>query len=359
MSSVDGRLDPRADDLPRLAAILVGAAILAVLAALCLGSISFSVWELFTSLRELSRGESESATFQTQLLWGLRAPRVALALLVGAGLALSGAALQGLFRNPLADPGLLGVSGGAALAAAAAIATAGGGVLSSVVGPFAGPFAVPFAAFSGALLATGAAWLLARPQSGDGASRLILAGVAINAIAFAGVGLITFLVDDAQLRGLAFWNLGGLGGATWQVVGVTALFVSAASVPLCSVASGLDALQLGEDGAFYAGTPAPRLRRVVVVAAALAVGASIAAAGAIGFIGLLVPHGLRTLGVSRHRVLLPLSALAGGALLVVADLVARTVATPREIPVGVLTALCGAPFFAFLLHRRGRLGGPK
>lgn len=284
---------------------------------------------------------------QQAVLLSIRAPRIVLGVLVGAGLAASGAALQGLFRNPLADPGLIGVSSGAALAAVAVIvlglpplAATGGGLAL---------YALPLAAFGGGMLATLLVAWLANYDGRAQVATLLLAGIAINALAGAGTGLMTYLADDEQLRTLTFWSLGSLGSATWREVAATAPPIALALVLITRYARTLNALLLGDREAGHLGFAVERAKRILVVAAALAVGSAVAVAGIIGFVGLVVPHLLRLAQGPDHRFLLPGSMLLGAALLVCADLLARTLVAPTELPIGIVTALLGGPFFLWLL----------
>ncbi len=281
----------------------------------------------------------------------VRAPRVLMAALIGAGLGAAGAAMQGLFRNPLADPGLIGVSAGAGLAAVAAIVL-GGSVFGAAAGLL-GLWLLPLAAFVGGLVAT---LLMARLGTVGGVTSvatLLLAGVAVNALAGALTGVLIFMADDRQVRDITFWTLGSLAGARWAQVPVVLLLVGLPAVLLCLLARPLNALLLGEAEAFHLGVRVEAVKRVAVVLAAIAVAAGVAFTGLIGFVGLVVPHLIRLGFGADHRLVLPGAALLGGALLVLADLAARSLAAPAELPVGVVTALLGAPFFLWLLRRRG------
>jgi iron complex transport system permease protein len=283
----------------------------------------------------------------------VRAPRVLMAALVGAGLGAAGAAMQGLFRNPLADPGLIGVSSGAALAAVAAIVL-GGSVFGAAAGLL-GLWMLPLAAFIGGL---GATALMARLGSVGGVTSvatLLLAGVAVNALAGALTGMLIFMADDRQVRDITFWTLGSVAGARWAQLPVVALLVGLPTIALCALARPLNALLLGEAEAFHLGTRVEVVKRIAVVLAAIAVAAGVAFTGLIGFVGLVVPHLVRLAFGADHRLVLPGAALLGAALLVLADLLARSLAAPAELPVGVVTALLGAPFFLWLLRRRGGL----
>ncbi|MGK7868744.1 FecCD family ABC transporter permease [Falsiroseomonas sp. E2-1-a20] len=281
----------------------------------------------------------------------IRAPRVLMAALVGAGLGAAGAAMQGLFRNPLADPGLIGVSAGAALAAVAAIVF-GGTVFGAAAGAL-GLWLLPVAAFCGGLAATLVMVRLGHVGGVTGVATLLLAGVAVNALAGALTGLLIFTADDRQVRDITFWTLGSLAGSRWEQVPVVALLVGLPVLGLCALARPLDALLLGEAEAFHLGQRVEWVKRVAVLLAAVAVAAGVAFTGLIGFVGLVVPHLLRLGFGSGHRLVLPGSALLGASLLVLADLVARSLAAPAELPVGVVTALLGAPFFLWLLRRAG------
>jgi iron complex transport system permease protein len=285
----------------------------------------------------------------------VRAPRVLLAALVGGGLGAAGAAMQGLFRNPLADPALIGVSAGAALAAVAAIVL--GGTAFGAAAGLLGLWLLPLAAFLGGL---GATVLMARLGTVGGVAAvatLLLAGVAVNALAGALTGMLIFMADDRQVRDITFWTLGSLAGARWAQLPVVALLVGAPTLALCALARPLNALLLGEAEAFHLGTRVEAVKRLAVVLAAVAVAAGVAFTGLIGFVGLVVPHLIRLGFGADHRLVLPGSALLGAALLVLADLAARSLAAPAELPVGVVTALLGAPFFLWLLRRRAAGAG--
>ena len=284
---------------------------------------------------------------QALILLNLRLPRVVLGLLVGGALATSGALMQGLFRNPLADPGLVGVSAGAALAAVAVIVL--GGALALPAGLATHTLAL--AAFGGGLATTVLVYRVATHAGRTLVATMLLAGVAVSALAGAGVGLFIFLANDAQLRTITFWTLGSLGGATWETVAGAAPFLLVPIVLAPVFARGLNAMLLGEAEAFHVGVRVERLKRAAIGLATLGVGASVAVSGAIGFVGLVVPHLVRLALGPDHRALLPGSALLGALLLILADLFARTVAAPAELPIGIVTALAGAPFFLALLLR--------
>lgn len=288
---------------------------------------------------------------QEAVLLTIRLPRVLLALLVGGGLAVAGAAMQALFRNPLADPGLVGVSSGSALAAVAVI------VLGTSWLPALAPadgFGLPLAAFLGGLLATTLIYHLATSAGRTDVATLLLAGIAINAMAMAGTGLLTYMADDQQLRTLTFWTMGSLGGATWSSVGICAPFIVLAALAILRLRRTLNLLLLGEAEALHLGVAIDRVKRWLVVWVALLVGTAVAVSGIIGFVGLVVPHLLRLLLGPDHRHLLPGCVLLGAGLLLAADLLARTVVAPAELPIGIVTALVGGPFFVWLLLRQRR-----
>ncbi|HVL27960.1 MAG TPA: iron ABC transporter permease, partial [Acidimicrobiales bacterium] len=285
---------------------------------------------------------------QAAVLWAIRLPRVLLAVLVGAALAASGAALQGVFRNPLADPGIIGVSSGAAVGAVAVIV---GGVVAF------GSASVPVAAFAGALVAALSVYALARQGGRTEVVTLVLCGVAVNAIAGAAIGSATFLADDAQLRSLVFWSLGSLGGATWKSLGAAAPFLVAGTLALTRFGRPLNLLALGEREARHLGLRTERARLSVITLAALTTGAAVAVSGIVGFVGLVVPHLVRLVTGPDHRVVLVASAVGGALALVLADLAARTLAVPAELPLGVVSGAAGGPFFLWLLHRTRRAQG--
>lgn len=331
-----------------LAALVVAAALLSV----SLGAIRIPVERVLAVL--LGDGSDPARARDALVILSIRLPRTLLGLMVGAGLAVSGALMQGLFRNPLADPALVGVSSGAGLAAALIIVL-GDRILAHLGLPGPLPYAVlPAGAFLGGLGATLILYVLATRSGRTAVATMLLAGIALGALTGALTGLLTFVSDDRQLRDLAFWSLGSLGGATWAKVAASAPLILPVLAAVPFLGRGLNALVLGEAEAFHLGVPVERLKRACIVLVAVAVGASVAAAGVIGFVGLVVPHTLRLLIDPGHRLLLPASALLGGAFLILADVVARLVAAPAELPIGIVTALVGAPVFLWLLLDRVR-----
>jgi iron complex transport system permease protein len=304
---------------------LAGAAILALA-----GSVAFG--PAGVPLSELARSD---------ILWHLRAPRALLAFLVGGALGVAGAALQALVRNPLADPFLLGLSGGAGLGAVTAIAL-----------HLPGPWALPLAAFAGALAALAVVYRLGLVAGAALDPRiLLLGGVAVGAFAAAVTTAIVAVADASELRNAFLWLWGGLSGASWQTVLVLCLYAPLPLFALAAAARPLDLLALGEESAAYLGADVERVKRRVYLAASLLTAAAVAVSGVIGFVGLIVPHIARLTWGHRHRALLPAAFLGGGALLAVADTLARLVVAPRELPVGIVTALLGVPLFMLLLRR--------
>ncbi len=325
--------------------------VLALWLSLALGPVSLPLGDtLRAALRLLGLPLAADASVQQAelILAQIRMPRTLLGLAVGMVLALCGVAMQGLFRNPLADPGLVGVSSGAALGAAVAIV--GGAAFGGLPEAFA-PYLLSACAFVGGLLVTALVYRLGRREGQTHVATMLLAGIALTALAGAAIGLFTYLADDATLRTLTFWNLGSLNGASYARLWPLLLATLAVALWLPRRARALNALLLGESEARHLGFDVERLKRELVFCTALGVGAAVAAAGLIGFIGLVVPHLMRLLVGPDHRLLLPASALAGASLLLLADLVARLALAPAELPIGIVTALIGAPFFLYLLVR--------
>ena len=287
------------------------------------------------------------------VLWSIRLPRIALAIMIGALLAAGGTVMQGLFRNPLADPALAGIAPGAGFAAALAIVV-GDRMLADSKMPFE---LLPVAAIVGALTATVILYRLATRHGRTSIATLLLAGIAIGALANAGIGFLVFLADDRQLRDITFWLLGSLGGATWNKAAAIAPFAALMLAGLPFIARGLDLIVLGEAEAFHMGIAVERLKRIAIVLVAAATGAAVSVAGVIGFVGIVVPHLLRLAIGPGHRLLLPAALCLGAILLLLADTFARVVAAPAELPIGIVTAAIGAPFFLSLLLRQRALVG--
>lgn len=291
---------------------------------------------------------------QAAILLNIRLPRVVLGLLVGAALGMGGAALQGLFRNPLADPGLLGISSGAALGAVTVI------VLGTAwLGRFSMEMTglmMPLAAFLGGLIATIAVYAISRRDGGLERGAMLLAGVAVNASAGAMTGLLVYLSDTEQLKSLTFWLMGSLGGADWHAVWAVAPFTVLPVLLLPRMARALNAMLMGDAVAGHLGYDASRISRLAVILVTASVGAAVAVSGVIGFVGLVAPHLIRLVAGPDHRIVMPGAALGGAILLVSADIFARTVAAPADLPIGVVTGALGGPFFIWLLTRRAPHG---
>ncbi|MGF6420788.1 iron complex transport system permease protein [Lelliottia sp. 489] len=281
-----------------------------------------------------------------QIWFTIRLPRVLLALVIGGSLALAGCVMQGLFRNPLADPGLLGISSGAACAVALWV------VLPVTLPALLMLYAPMLAAFIGALAATLVIFLLSQ-QRDSSLSRLLLVGIAINALCGAAVGVLSWVSNDAQLRQLSLWGMGSLGSAQWStLLAVTSLMIPTVLI-IWRLAGALNLLQLGDEEAHYLGVDVRVVQRILLLCSALLVASAVAVSGVIGFIGLVVPHLMRMWLGSDHRAVIPGSVLAGAFLLLIADTLARTAVAPAEMPVGLLTSLLGAPWFLWLIFRRG------
>lgn len=277
----------------------------------------------------------------------IRLPRVLLGVLVGAALGISGAAIQGIFRNPLAEPALLGISAGASLVSAAIIALEAGILMS--ISEWLGQYLLVAGAFTGAGLAALLIYQLSKSNGKPQVTTMMLAGIAINALASAITGLITYLSDEQQLRTITFWMLGSLAGASWQTVSCVAPFIIVSVLLLCLQGKPVNAFSLGESQADQLGIRTNRVKQTIVLLATLAVGSAVAVSGIIGFVGLLVPHIIRLLGGVNNRYVLPASAIMGALVLTAADLIARMARPPQELPIGVVTALLGAPVFLYIL----------
>lgn len=309
-------------------------ALLALFTGLAVGPVSVPLGQVAAALLDPSRAEAT-------IVVGLRAPRAILAFLVGGALGVSGAALQALVRNPLAEPYLLGISGGAGLAAVAAIAS---GVE--------GAWSLPLAAFGGALLASAVVYRLSLVGGERLDSRtLVLVGVVVAAFCGAIMAALLIQADAPRLRNAFLWLLGGFGAASWTAVLAFAAYAAPPLVLLATAARSLDLLSLGDEPAHALGAAVERTKRIVYVTTALLTAASVAVSGMIGFVGLVAPHAMRGWLGPLHRRLMPAVFLASGSLLVLADAVARTVARPAELPVGAVTALIGVPLFAWLVRK--------
>lgn len=322
--------------------------------SLCVGAYSVSPGKIPSILAHAfgSDTSSDITAADVQVLLHLRLPRVLMSMLVGVALAVSGVTLQGIFRNPLVDSGLIGIASGASFFAALYI------LLGSSL-PFllnGNPsLMLAFAAFAGAGITTAVVYRIARFHQTIQITLLILAGVALNAIAGSLTGLMTYLASESELRDLTFWTLGSLGGATWEGIAILAPFVVIPAWLLFRLSGALNAFALGEQAAYFMGTDVRYVKRIVFIATTAMVGASVSFTGAIGFVGLVVPHILRSVTGPDHRTLLPLSALSGALLLCTSDLISRTVMIPTEVPVGIVTALFGTPALLMIILRKKKV----
>lgn len=302
-------------------------------------SVSGAVSIPWSSVPQLLWGDMAPAdALMRNVLLDIRLPRVLFSAVTGAALAVAGVAMQALFRNPLAEPGLVGITMGAALGAVFAIVMTAGGF-----------FFISAAAFIGSLAATFLAYMVGSRY--QGAAGLLLAGIAINTMASSGIGVLTYLASDAQLRDLTFWSLGSLAGADWPALAWLGPWTILLAGYLCSQWRVLNALLLGEREAAHLGFALAVVRRRLIIVIALIVGPLVAVTGGIGFVGLVVPHVMRMLLGAHHRYLMPASVIAGALILTLADWLSRIVASPAEVPIGLVTSLIGGPFFFWLLLR--------
>ncbi|MDX1347717.1 MAG: iron ABC transporter permease [Thiomicrorhabdus chilensis] len=304
------------------------------------GSVNLSLIDFWTGLSEQ----------QSLVFWEIRVPRIVMAALVGAGLAVSGVALQALFRNPLAEPGLIGVSSGAALGAVMVIVL-GGALWGEVLS-----WQMSLSAFAMAAVVTLLIYLIATSKGHTDVALMLLAGVAINAVAGALTGLLISVSSDVQLRSVIFWMMGSLSGVSWDGIALLGSVTLLALAVLHRLRHPLNALLLGEQSCLHMGYAVQSLKWQVMTASAVLVGVSVALVGIIGFVGLMVPHMVRLWVGPDHRQLIPLSALGGAILLVSADWLARSVVQPAELPIGLLMALLGGPFFLLMLLKRREVG---
>lgn len=316
-------------------------------ASLCLGAYRIPLENtLAIVLNGLGIPTTNFELSQANVLLEIRLPRILLNLLIGGGLGLAGAALQGMFRNPLVEPGLIGVSSGSALFAIIYIVFIAGSGSSA---GFLFTLGLPLFAFLGGLTHVAAVFKLSQRQGSSDTATLILAGIAINAFAGALIGLVLFFADDSALRSFTFWSLGDMSGATWQKIPYALILIGIPSALILQKSRELNALALGEEEAFHMGIEVSKVKVKLLIYSALIVGVGVSMVGIIGFVGLVIPHLIRLLFGADHRIVLPGSFLLGALLLNAADLIARLIVIPAEMPIGVITALCGAPFFVWLI----------
>lgn len=336
----------RRTSLPAVAVFLFALLTITTLLSLATGAFRISLSDLFGIIGDgPSRDSSEAVAHN--VFWQVRLPRIVLAIIVGASLAVAGVIMQGIFRNPLAEPATVGVSAGAAV----------GAVIAIIVGLNQLPLGVQLAAFLGGTLSTALVYVLSRSDGKTEVVTLILTGIAINAFAGAVIGFAVFVADDDEIRSVTFWSLGTLGLATWKAVGVViplALLGMAMSAKFARV---LDTLALGDRPATHLGVRVEPVRLQAIAVVGLLASSAVAATGMIAFVGLLVPHIMRIVLGPRHRHLLWTAALLGASVTLLADLAARSLLSPAELPLGVVTALIGAPFFLLLLRSTRRSQG--
>ena len=316
--------------------------LLVLLISFSLGSYSFPVLSILIG---------NTSAIETTIFSEIRVPRVILAAIVGASLSVSGACLQGLFRNPLADPGLIGVSAGAALGASTIIVFG-----SSLTSTFIfSTFLLPLSACLGSGLVILMLFLLTRGFGHQGVTYMLLVGIAVNAIASVGIGILTFVSSDSELRSLTFWTMGSFGGITWSLLIPALIVIFISFLFLLPILRNLDILQLGESEAKRLGVNVKSLKYRIIFASAASVGASVSLSGMIGFVGLVVPHLLRLLSGVNHTYVVIGSALLGSSLMVFADLLSRLLIQPAELPVGLITSAIGSPFFLWLIFRINKI----
>ncbi|EKB1969219.1 iron ABC transporter permease [Vibrio parahaemolyticus] len=321
------------------------------IASITVGPMNISFTD---SLRGLVGAHSELAPHIQLVISEIRLPRTILCMFIGAILAICGVVMQGLFRNPLAEPGIIGVSAGAALGGAFAIVVFA--EFSQNHPQLMNLAALPLFAFLGGALTTVLVYWLGTNKFGTSVTIMLLAGVAISALSGAAIGFLNFSADDQMLRDLTLWSMGSLAGANWAGIGLASVTLVVLLFWFHKKAMSLNALLLGESEARHLGVPVQKLKRQLILLSAVGVGVTVSICGAIGFIGLVIPHLGRMLAGPDHRTLLPISALLGALLLTCADMIARVLLAPAELPVGIVTALIGAPFFIYLLfQQRGKI----
>ena len=326
---------------------LTGLLFVAIFLALTIGPVSLTFEQIWDSLSGAGTAVSDT------ILFNIRAPRMLLGAIVGGSLAIAGASLQGLLRNPVADPGLIGITAGASLAVVFVIVL--GDTFVGSLPNFALALVLPVAAFLGGIAVTVIVLMTARIGGQFSVGRLILVGVAITAIASALIGILIYMSNDQQLRELTFWTMGSLAKSNWNTVLIACGVMVLASGMLLRYRRELDLFQLGERAAFHAGVNVARVKFQICALVAIAVGAGVSVAGPIGFVGLVAPHMTRLFVQASHWVVLPVSALVGANILLFADLFVRNAIPPAEIPIGIATAILGGPFFLWLLLRNSRL----
>lgn len=333
--------------LPFIVSLFCAALVITTIGSVTVGPMNIGFWD---SVQSLVLQSDQLAPHINLVIHEIRFPRTILCMLVGAILAVCGTVMQGLFRNPLAEPGIIGVSAGASLGAALAIVLFSD--LSNQYPQFMNFAAVPVFAFLGGALTTVLVYKLGTSKMGTSVTIMLLAGVAISALSGAGIGFMNFIADDQMLRDLSLWSMGSLAGANWSSIMLCAATLVGLMIVFIKKSMALNALLLGEAEASHLGIPVQRLKRQLILLTAFGVGVTVSVSGMIGFIGLVIPHLGRMLSGPDHRTLLPISALMGALLLTFADMFSRVAVAPAELPVGIVTALIGAPFFIYLLFKQ-------
>jgi iron complex transport system permease protein len=327
--------------------LVIGSFVLCItigLVSLAIGGVEISLNQLIDIL-----SYEKADSFQHAVIWEIRLPRLLLTMAVGAGLAASGATMQAIFRNPLADPGLIGITSGAALGAIATIVL-GNSLLSSFSESY-GIYAVPTGAFLGCLIICSLIYKLSSQGNQFTIISLLLAGIAINAIVSAFIGILTLISSDSELRDLTFWGMGSLAGNSFKMIIPSLVIISGCCICFFKIAKPLNIYLLGEQQAKHLGVNVTALKKQAFIFTALCVGASVSLTGMIGFVGFIVPHIMRLLMGPDHRYLMPASILGGAMLLSLADILARTLILPSELPIGLITSAIGGPFFLIMLFK--------
>lgn len=328
--------------------VLVALLVITLLFAIAFGAVSIRVSEMFLAIQHYFSGKGPQGIYESVFIQ-IRLPRVLLCAITGAILAVSGVLMQGLFRNPIVEPGLAGTSAGAAFGASVVFVLSG--TMSPSLKVFASTFLVPLMAFAGGLLATFLVYMLAKSSRRISIISLLLIGIAVNALAMSGTGFMSYIARDPQARSITFWNLGTFAGANWLQVWVTGSVAAIIFIFSFRYSKQLNALLLGEEEASYLGVDTDKLKRRVMILNTVMVSIATAFVGVISFMGLIVPHLIRLLIGSDNKRLLPASMITGAMLLVLADMGARLLLAPAEVPIGIITSLVGAPVFILLLKR--------
>jgi iron complex transport system permease protein len=328
--------------------VLVILLIIVLLCAIAFGAVEILPSDMFSAMQHFMQGKDPANIYEGVFIQ-LRLPRVLLCAITGAILSVSGVLMQGLFRNPIVEPGLVGTSSGAALGASVVFVLAA--KFSPEMKSFTGPFLVPLVAFFGALAATYTVYSLAKNAKRISIMSLLLVGIAVNAVCLSGTGFMSYIARDPQARSITFWNLGTFSGASWLQVFIVGLVAAIIFIVSLRYSKQLNALLLGEEEAAYLGVDPDKLKRKIMLLNTAMVAVATAFVGVISFMGLIVPHVLRLLIGSDNKKLLPASMLLGAALLTLADMCARLILAPAEVPIGIITSLIGAPVFIILLKK--------